>query len=41
VEEKILALQQNKIELFNEVIEGGTGVLKSMSVDDLKGLFSY
>lgn len=41
VEEKILALQQNKIELFNEVIEGGSGVLKSMSMDELKGLFSY
>jgi SNF2 family DNA or RNA helicase len=41
VEEKILSLQKNKIELFNEVIEGGTGVLKSMSLEELKGLFSY
>ncbi len=41
VEEKILTLQQNKMELFNEVIEGGAGVLKSMSMEELKGLFSY
>ncbi len=41
VEEKILSLQQNKIELFNEVIEGGTSVLKSMSIEELKSLFSY
>jgi non-specific serine/threonine protein kinase len=41
VEEKILSLQQNKIELFNEVIEGGTGILKSMSLEELKSLFSY
>jgi SNF2 family DNA or RNA helicase len=41
VEEKILSLQQNKIELFNEVIEGGTSVLKSMSLEELKSLFDY
>ncbi|MDD3532645.1 MAG: DEAD/DEAH box helicase [Candidatus Cloacimonetes bacterium] len=41
VEEKILALQQNKIDLFNEVIEGGSTVLKSMNMDDLKQLFIY
>ncbi len=40
VEEKILALQQNKIELFNEVIDGGTGVLKTLSLEELKQLFS-
>ncbi len=41
VEEKILALQKSKLELFNDVIEGGTSVLRSMSMDELKGLFSY
>ena len=41
VEEKIMALQQNKIELFNEVIEGGSTVLKTMNMDDLKQLFIY
>ncbi|HNQ43341.1 MAG TPA: DEAD/DEAH box helicase, partial [Candidatus Cloacimonadota bacterium] len=41
VEEKILALQKSKLELFNDVIEGGTSVLRSMSLDELKGLFSY
>jgi SNF2 family DNA or RNA helicase len=41
VEEKILALQQNKIDLFNEVIEGGSAVLKTMNMDDLKQLFIY
>lgn len=41
VEEKIMSLQKNKIELFNEVIEGGTSVLKSMSLEELKSLFYY
>ncbi|MCB5278215.1 MAG: DEAD/DEAH box helicase [Candidatus Cloacimonetes bacterium] len=41
VEEKILSLQQNKIDLFNEVVEGGSGVLKTMSLEELKQLFAY
>ncbi len=41
VEEKIMALQQNKMELFNEVIEGGNAVLKTMNMDELKQLFIY
>ncbi|HQQ68541.1 MAG TPA: DEAD/DEAH box helicase, partial [Candidatus Cloacimonadota bacterium] len=41
VEEKILSLQKSKIELFNEVIEGGSTMLKSMNIEELKGLFSY
>jgi len=41
VEEKILSLQKSKIDLFNEVIEGGSTVLKTMNMDELKGLFSY
>jgi len=40
VEEKILSLQQNKMELFNEVIEGGTSMLKALSLEELKQLFS-
>lgn len=41
VEEKILSLQKSKIDIFNEVIEGGSAMLKTMNLDDLKGLFSY
>ncbi|MFA7024621.1 MAG: DEAD/DEAH box helicase [Candidatus Cloacimonadaceae bacterium] len=41
VEEKILALQQNKLDLFNEVIEGGNAALKTMNMDELKQLFIY
>ncbi|MCK9335086.1 MAG: DEAD/DEAH box helicase [Candidatus Cloacimonetes bacterium] len=41
VEEKILSLQKNKIDLFNEVIEGGSTMLKTMNLDELKSLFSY
>ena len=41
VEEKILQLQQNKRELFETVIEGGQNVLKTMTREDIKSLFSY
>ncbi|MDY0151439.1 MAG: DEAD/DEAH box helicase [Candidatus Cloacimonas sp.] len=41
VEEKILALQDAKRELFDAVIEGGQGVLKAMTSQDIKQLFSY
>ncbi|MDD2229221.1 MAG: DEAD/DEAH box helicase [Candidatus Cloacimonetes bacterium] len=41
VEEKIIALQEAKREMFETVIEGGQGVLKTMNIDDLKQLFSY
>jgi SNF2 family DNA or RNA helicase len=41
VEEKIIALQEAKREMFESVIEGGQGVLKAMNIDDLKQLFSY
>jgi len=41
VEEKILQLQQNKRELFETVIEGGQNVLKAMTKEDIKKLFSY
>lgn len=41
VEEKILALQEAKKDLFESVIEGGQNVLKSMSSEDIRNLFSY
>lgn len=41
VEEKILALQQSKRELFDSLIEGGDQILKHLSLDDLKHLFDY
>jgi SNF2 family DNA or RNA helicase len=41
VEEKILSLQKSKIDIFNEVIEGGSTMLKSMNMEELKSLFSY
>ncbi len=41
VEEKILALQEAKRDLFQSVIEGGQGVLKTMDIKDIKQLFSY
>ena len=41
VEEKIVALQDSKREMFESIIEGGQNVLKAMNIDDLKQLFSY
>ena len=41
VEEKIVALQNSKRELFDTVIEGGQNVLKGMSSEDIRQLFSY
>ncbi len=41
VEEKSIALQEAKREMFDTVIEGGQNVLKAMNLDDLKHLFSY
>jgi SNF2 family DNA or RNA helicase len=41
VEEKILALQDAKREMFDSVIEGGHNVLKAMTSEDIKQLFSY
>jgi len=41
VEEKIMALQEAKRDLFQSVIEGGQGVLKTMDMEDIKHLFSY
>lgn len=40
VEEKILKLQKSKLELFDEVIEGGTKVLKGMNMEELRELFT-
>ncbi len=41
IEEKILDLQNRKKELFENLIEGGSGVLKSLTIDDLKNLLEY
>jgi SNF2 family DNA or RNA helicase len=36
-----LDLQNRKKELFENLIEGGSGVLKRLTVDDLKNLLEY
>jgi SNF2 family DNA or RNA helicase len=41
VEEKILSLQKNKIELFENLIENGQNLVKTMDTDDMKKLFEY
>ncbi|MEA1973220.1 MAG: C-terminal helicase domain-containing protein, partial [Candidatus Cloacimonadota bacterium] len=41
VEEKILNLQETKIALFENIIEGGQNILKSLGIKDIKQLFDY
>ena len=41
IEEKILDLQQTKKEMFDNLIEGGQGVLKTMTTNDLRNLLEY
>lgn len=41
VEEKIMLLQQNKKDLFENLIEGGSQVLKTLDYEELKKLFEY
>ena len=41
VEEKILDLQETKIALFENIIEGGQNILKSLDINDIKKLFDY
>jgi SNF2 family DNA or RNA helicase len=41
VEEKIIALQQNKLELFQNVIDEGQSVIKLMDEQTLRDLFFY
>jgi SNF2 family DNA or RNA helicase len=41
VEEKILALQQSKLAMFDAVISEGQQLLGSLSSEDIRGLFSY
>jgi len=41
VEEKIISLQQNKLELFQNVIDEGQSALKLMDEQTLKDLFMY
>ena len=41
VEEKIQLLQKKKKDLFENVIDQGEATLKSLELDDIKGLFEY
>ncbi len=41
VEEKIMNLQQNKLQLFDAVVSDGNKLLGSLSPEDIKALFSY
>ncbi|MCK4956003.1 MAG: DEAD/DEAH box helicase, partial [Candidatus Cloacimonetes bacterium] len=41
IEEKILDLQNTKKEMFENLIEGGQGVLKTMTTEDLRNLLEY
>jgi SNF2 family DNA or RNA helicase len=41
IEEKILDLQQNKRELFENLIEQGQNIIKKMTPDQLQELFEY
>ncbi len=41
VEEKILNLQRDKIEMFENIIEGGQNILRKLDVDELRNLFEY
>lgn len=41
IEEKILALQQTKREMFEYIIDGGQSVLKSMTAEELQKLLEY
>ncbi len=41
VEEKIVNLQKNKREMFENFIENGQNVVKSMRIEELKELFEY
>ena len=39
VEEKILELQNTKIDMVNKVVPGDEGIIKSLNRDDLVNLF--
>ncbi len=41
VEEKIMNLQQNKLQLFDAVVSDGNKLLGSLSPEDIKALFTY
>ncbi len=41
VEEKILNLQRDKIEMFENIIEGGQNILRKLDVEELRNLFEY
>jgi SNF2 family DNA or RNA helicase len=39
IEEKVVALQQRKRDLFNRVIDGGAAASTALTADDIRGLF--
>ncbi len=41
VEEKILQLQKNKIEMFENIIDNGQNIIKQMDMEELRNLFEY
>ncbi|HAN40599.1 MAG TPA: ATP-dependent helicase, partial [Candidatus Cloacimonas sp.] len=41
VEEKIIALQQSKLAMFENIVSGDRQVLSSLSTEDIKALFEY
>ncbi|MCD4827908.1 MAG: DEAD/DEAH box helicase [Candidatus Cloacimonetes bacterium] len=41
VEEKILDLQKSKIEMFENIIEGGSNILSKLDTEELRELFEY
>ena len=41
VEEKIMVLQKKKRDLFENIIDQGEGVLKSLEYDEIRSLFEY
>lgn len=41
IEEKILSLQQSKKDLFDNIIEDGQNVVKSLTINQLKNLLEY
>lgn len=41
VEEKIVALQQSKLAMFENIVSGDRQVLSSLSTEDIKALFEY
>jgi SNF2 family DNA or RNA helicase len=41
VEEKIMSLQQSKLQLFDSVVSEGSKLLSTLNKEEIKALFSY